>query len=68
VKNLPLGTRSRRLALNVYWYRKVAASADATPSDVLVSCLTVPPHKTSVEIEQATTSYSFRFSELSQPI
>jgi hypothetical protein len=37
-------------------------------SGVRASCLTVPPHKTSVEIEQATSSYSFRFSELSQPI
>ena len=55
-------------ALDLLIICSVAVSADATPSDVLAICLTLPPHKTSVEIEQATSSYSFRFSELSQPI
>jgi competence transcription factor ComK len=30
--------------------------------------LTTVAHKPSIVIEQATSSYSFRFSELSQPI
>jgi hypothetical protein len=30
--------------------------------------LTIAVHKPSIAIEQATSSYSFRFPELSQPI
>ena len=33
-----------------------------------LTSLTIVQHKPSIESEQATSSYSFRFSELSQPI
>ena len=34
----------------------------------IVASLTMLAHKPNILIEQATPSYSFRFSELSQPI
>src|SRR5439155_25570541 len=44
--------------------RLQSAPKQAVPADSLTSVA----HKPSIRIEQASNSYSFRFSELSQPI
>ena len=48
------------------WAKLLPALCDkSSTSDGMLTTLT---HKPSIVIEQATSSYSFRFSELSQPI
>ena len=48
-----------------FWPRAIDRSSTTSVADRI---LTIPVRKPSLVIEQALTSYSFRSSELSQPI